>query len=445
MIRKALATISRHAGPALAAALLLAPGSSVAPLAQAAQGTDVQRSVLSTGLTVLTERRPESRVVGIVIAVRAGSRYEDEGTDSAAHMFEHMSLQGTAARPSRESLLRPITGRGGTLNVSAGWELMFFESSMRADDLDVALDVLADILQGSLFEADKLDKEREIILQELDEIQDDPSTLADHTFWSGLFEGQDLGRLPSGSFEGTELITRDSLLEFRSRWIGANRSAIAVVGPFEHADIERRVAARFAGYAPVSAPPTVPADLATTGTGRLDISAGSQQAEVVMGVPIPGATHGDRYALTVLQSVLGGFTGRLTREIREERGLAYSARAGIRVSAEAGSFTVSAGTEPSNVQEVLGLLEQELVRMALEPVTEAELQRAIGYAIGSRVLRDEAAASRAATLAGAAALGTFESLPEFEARVAALRVEDIQRVARDYFRPERLLRVVLSP
>ncbi|MFN0073955.1 MAG: M16 family metallopeptidase [Chloroflexota bacterium] len=429
----------------LAAACTLAATISSSEVPAVHADSMVESSVLPNGLTLITERRPESRVAGIALVVRAGSRYEDDTTDSAAKMLERMYLQGTVTRPSRDELIKPITRLGSDLGVSAGFESVLFQTSVRIADVDVALDVLSDALLRSQFDEFKFDKERDLAVQELVELQDQPPALAGYTFQRTIFAGQSMGRVPRGTIEGLNALTPDALDAFRNTFVGANRASIVLVSPYAHADVHARVTAMFGGFGTVPERTSDPTNFERSATGRTEIVAGSDQATVLVGTATPGAQHLDRAPLTILVSALNGFTGRLMHEIRDIRGLAYGTSASTRSASDSGTLVAQAGTEPTSAEEVMMLLEEQLHLLAELPLTDDELKRAIGQAIGQRLLDNESALARASEIAGLWAVGVQESVEDFEARLQSVTAEDVQRVARTYLGSDRLLRLVTRP
>jgi predicted Zn-dependent peptidase len=405
----------------------------------------VETTVLPNGLTLITERRPESRVAGVALAVRAGSRYEDDTTDSATKMLERMYFQGTAARPSREELIKPITRLGGDLSVSAGYESVLFQTSVRGSDLDVALDVLSDALLHSQFDELKFEKERDLAVQDLVQLEDQAPALAGYTFSRTIYAGQSMGRVPGGTIDGLNDLTIDALLAYRDALVGANRAVIAVVSSYSHAEILERISDAFTSFSTASERTSQPTDYRLSAMGQNAIVAGADQSVVLVGAGIPGASHPDRPALIVLTSALNGFTGRLMHEIRDVRGLAYGTSASNRASSDAGTLIAQAGTEPGNAEAVMALLEQELQKLAAEPLSEAELERAIGQAIGQRLLDNESALSRASELASLWVVNAQESVEEWEARLRSVTTADVQRVASSYLGSNRLLKLVTQP
>ncbi|HEX3245217.1 MAG TPA: insulinase family protein, partial [Chloroflexota bacterium] len=180
-------------------------------------------------------------------------------------------------------------------------------------------------------------------------------------------------------------------------------------------------------------------------TGHNEIAAGADQSVVLVGAGVPGASHPDRPALTVMVSALNGFTGRLMHEIRDLRGLAYSTSASTRAASDSGTLVAQAGTEPRNAQIVAGLLEDQLQALAREPLSDAELQRAIGQAIGQRLIDNETALSRASELATLWLVGAQEPIEVWEARIRSVTATDVQRVASTYLGSGRLLTLVTQP
>jgi predicted Zn-dependent peptidase len=356
-----------------------------------------------------------------------------------------MYFQGTDARPSRDELIKPITRLGGDLSVSAGYESVLFQTSVRGTDVDVALDVLSDALLHSQFDELKFEKERDLAVQDLVQLEDQAPALAGYTFARTIYAGQSMGQVPAGTIDGLNDLTIDALLAYRSAFVGANRTAIAVVSSYTHAELRERVSGAFAELASATDRKPESTDYERSATGQNAIVAGADQSVVLVGAGIPGASHPDRPALTVLTSALNGFTGRLMHEIRDERGLAYSTSASNRASSDAGTLVAQAGTEPANADAVAALLEEQFQLLAAAPMTDAELERAIGQAIGQRLIDNESAISRASELVSLWVVGAQESVEDWEARLQAVTAADVQRVARTYLGSNRLLKLVTQP
>jgi predicted Zn-dependent peptidase len=403
-----------------------------------------ERSVLPNGITVVTRHRPGSRVVAIDFAVRAGARYEVDNSPSAAHLLEHALLLGTERRPTRDELLRTITSRGGQLSTGAGREILEVSLAVGLEDLGLAVDVLEDVVTDSRFDEEVIAAERLVILQELDERDDDPATLAADRVFDTIFAGHPLRRRPSGSREGVRELTVPQLREFwRSRLIGDN-IVIAVVSGLEHGAVVERLGPAF-GALPAGPPPARNTTaFPLVGPESIELAAGTDQAHVYVAAPLPGWGSPDRPALRIMRSILSRSSGRLYTEIRDRRGLAYSTYASVAQYSDGGLFYAYAGTEEANTETVVELLKGELARLRDVPLEPIELRDAIGAEVGSLVLGEETSSAEAVSLAR----NTLFGLPPREVEVAELRAVtagDVQRVARRYLDEAWLSVVVARP
>ncbi len=399
--------------------------------------------MLPNGVTVVSRQRTGSQVVAIAVAVRAGARYEDGPTLGAARVLESALTLGTARRPSRDELVRSITSRGGRLDVSAGREVMEVNTVVGLSDFELGLETVADILRSSSFDDAAIEAERQVILHELDEREDDAEEVAGDLLFDTVFAAHPLVRRPTGTREGVGAVQVDHVREFwRTRLVGPS-TFVAVVSGLRHAEVVALLATAF-GQLPPSpdADPNL-APLPSRAGEVVELSAGAEQSYVFVGAPVPGVAE-DRAPLRILRSVLGRTSGRLYAEIRDRQGLAYSTSAALAQYADAGIFYVYAGTEAASADRVAELLAGELRRIRDVPVSEGELKDAIGNEVGSQVVSEERSRSEAIALARSAAFG----LPEREQEVAALRAvtaADVQRVARRYLEPGRLTVVISRP
>jgi predicted Zn-dependent peptidase len=404
-----------------------------------------ERTALSNGLTVVTAQRPDAETVAITLTARAGARFEDPSTDSAAKFLERMYQQGTPGRPSRDAIMRTVTSRGGVLSIGTGWEFMDFSLVMAPEDLDVALDLLNDILANSTFEPDRVEHQRGLLLRELAERQENPPSRAFDLFYLSVFKDHELRFLPTGSVDGVTRIDRETMLRYRAARLVPSNMVLGVVSPFTQAEVLARLAPTL-GTLPGAPAPSVDGAPPPAGAAQeLDLALGRDQATVIIGGPTPGLSHPDRYPLWLLQTILGPGGGRLFYDIRDVHGLAYDTSMRLALTAAAGSILVYAGTDPSNIPQVRDLLSQHLARARDELVSESELENAIGYLVGGTVVGLESGSAQAGQLAHNTALGLPLTTAELEANLRAVSREDIRRVAQTYLAPERLTTVVVAP
>jgi predicted Zn-dependent peptidase len=397
--------------------------------------------VLPNGVTIVARERPGSQVVAIDIAVRAGARYEHDGSDSAARFLESALLLGTERWSTRDALVRTIGGRGGDLSVTAGREIVEVSAAVGLPDLDLALDVLRDIVLHSRFDPDAIEREREVILQQVQEREDEPEDHAVDLLYQTVFEGHPLARLPYGTTEGVETLTVETLAAYwRDRVVGPN-VLISVVSGLPDQEIFTRLGLAFEGIPKGPVASLNYAEMPPASVRNISLPIGTDQAHIFIGMPIPGVATEDRAPLRVLNGVLGRTSGRLFTEIRDRRGLAYSAYSSISQFVDGGIFYVYAGTRPQMADAVLDLLKGELKRIVEQPIADEELQNAIGGEVGSRTISVETSANEALYMARDTAFG----IPPREVQAAQIRAvtaADVQRVARRYLDPSRFSIVV---
>jgi predicted Zn-dependent peptidase len=404
----------------------------------------VSSSVLPNGVTVVTRERVGSQVFAIDTAVRAGARYEQPTTASAARVLESALMLGTERYPTRDDLVRAIAGRGGDLSVSAGREILEVGVTVGLPDADLALDVLAEVLLRSAFDPDALEREREVILQQVQEREDEPEDVAADAIYTTVFGDHPLASLPYGTSAGVSALSVDALRGFwRTRLVGPN-VLVSIVSGMPHEQVVEKLTAVLADLPAGPVPAVNYRDLSPPAARTLRLPLGTDQSHVYIGAPVPGVATEDRAALRVLNAILGRTSGRLFSEVRDKRGLAYSAYSSVAQFVDGGVFLVYAGTQPQTAEAVLTLLQSELARIREQPIDEAELRNAVGGELGSRILGVETSANEALFMARDIMFG----IPTEEIQAAQLRAvtaADVQRVARRYLDPSRLSVVMTGP
>lgn len=406
-----------------------------------AETTFIQRQ-LDNGLTVAIEERPTSRTAGVVVLIRAGSR--DDGLSPGLLSFlARAHLLGTTRRPSRDAVIQTINSTGGALSGGASRETTQFSVNVPAEELDTALDLLADILQDSLFDEEAIEREKTVVRLEIARRLANPQA---DLFFSAFFGQHPLGHPVIGNAESVAALTREQLLGARDRYYGARNMAIGIVGKVRAEEIIPKMEDRFGGMPPGARAPIVPAPLeAPTQIRRVEKQGGQQQANVLLAVPGPPAGDDDWYAFVVLDNLLGLPSGRIATEIREKRGLAYAAGSGLIAFTDAAAWVAGAGTDPENVEQVIILLVTEMARIRQQPVSEEELAAAVGNLRGGLILSDESNLARAERIAERALSGLEEAEGTTLERLEQVTAEDVARVARKYFLLDRYVLVVVKP
>ncbi len=428
-------------------ALLLAAtlGGTVSPAVGSAEEPDVFRTVLPNGLRAVVRERPGSGVVAISVGIRGGSRDERPETVGAAHFMEHMFFQGTPRRPEAADLDREIEARGGWTNAWTGWESINFQVVVPLADFDLALDVISDQMVNSLFAPEKIDKERRVVLEELNGRLNSPVTKAYDLFWIEVFGNHPARNLPIGNRATIDQSTREVLSAFRDQFFVSGNMVVAVVGDVQHERVFGQLGAAFTelrnGPAAAIPPAPMPPLVARSQT---DDSPG-QQARIIAGGPTVGFDSPDRHVHDVIDAILGESGRRLERELVDTQGLASSAYPFYIALTDVGVWGVSVGVRPADIDRGLDLAKAELRTLRETPVSSEELAEAKAYLRGQRLLHRERSIDLAEELADGDALGTYESLAVYLSRVDAVTAADIQRVARTYLDPDKLTVTILKP
>jgi predicted Zn-dependent peptidase len=404
--------------------------------------------VLPSGLRIVTEAIPSTRSASLGVWVGIGSRDETPAMSGASHFLEHLLFKGTHKRTALQ-ISAEIEAVGGETNAFTTKEYTCYYARVLDEDLPLAVDVLCDAVADSLLDPADVEVERGVILEEIAMHEDEPSDEVHDIFTETIFGDHPLGRLISGTEESITPMTRNQINGFYRRRYTAPQIVVAAAGNLEHATVVRLVRKALAG----TALDTTPADPAGPRVRKrvrhqkahtVVRNRDTEQAHVVLGGVGIGRLDERRFALGVLNSVLGGgMSSRLFQEIREKRGLAYSVYSYGSQYADAGLFGVYAGCAPGKVEEVLDIIRAELERMAAKGLTAEEIVRGRGMVKGSYVLGLEDSGSRMSRLAKSELLyGDLMSVDELLTRVDAVTREDIDAVAAELLTQPMSLAVV---
>ncbi len=404
-----------------------------------------ERATLSNGVRVLMAPVPTAQSVTCVVMYAAGSRYETRETSGIAHFAEHMFFKGTERRPTARDISAAIDGIGGEFNAFTGKESTGYYVKCAAETRDVALDVLADMLRRSKFDADEIEREKGVIVEEMNMYFDTPRSYVGSVYERLLYGDQPLGWDIIGRKETVRAATRETFTSYLGRWYRPERTVIGVGGRLGDGLVEKleelfgdAEAQPTGAYAPTE----IPGDAPTVHVHTKQ----SDQAHLILGARSYPTGHPDRYALQLLGTVLGGgMSSRLFTEVRERRGLAYYVFAGAGSYADAGSFSAQAGVDISRIDDAVETIVAELRRVVAEPVPADELEKARNFTRGRFVLGLETPyGTLMFGLRREVLEGRAPEPAEVLAGLAAVTVEDVQRVASDVL-GRRLHLAVLGP
>ena len=370
---------------------------------------------------------PDVRSVSIGFWVGAGARDEAPDVAGASHFLEHLLFKGTPNRSARE-IAETVDGLGGEMNAYTTKEYTAFYVRVLSDRVDAALDILCDIMSRPAFRPAEIEAERQVILEELLMHGDEPDEVVHDLLLEALFPGHPLGRDVLGSETTISKMTGDEIAGFFTGHYGSANLVLAAAGAVDHDDLLAAVAERLsppAGGAVISrSAPVSPAESVRVVERR------TEQAHLVVGVRSIDVHDDARYAVAVMNHVLGGgLSSRLFQSIREERGLAYSVYSYRTAFDDAGALAVYAGTAPKHAREVLELVQQEFDRMADAGVTDAEVDVARAHMLGSTALGLEDSAARMGRI-GRSFLVHDEvwSNAQVEEHIAAVTTDDVNAV-----------------
>lgn len=405
-----------------------------------------RRTVLPNGVRVLTSTMPTALSASVSVYVGTGSRYERDEEAGLSHFLEHALFKGSEKRPSAKEVAEAIDGVGGIMNGGTDRELTVYYVKAARPHLDLALDVLVDLVRRPLLDPNEFEKERQVVLEELAMVADSPAQLADLLLDATLWPDQPLGRDVAGTPESVSALTREMAVDYMRRQYVANNVVVAIAGNVDHQATVDAVWAALGDW-PAGAPSSwFPA---TDGQGprcRLHYKA-TEQAHIEVAVPGLPLNHPDRYPLSFLSIILGeGMSSRLFLELREKRGLVYDVHSYVTHFLDAGAFTVYAGVDPQKAVGTIEVILEEVARLRDGGPASEELTKARELSKGRLLLRMEDTRAVSGWLGGQELLlGEVRSVDQVVAEMEAVTLEDLQRVARELLVFERLHLAIVGP
>lgn len=349
-----------------------------------------RKAVLANGLRILTQPMAHTRSVTICLLVGVGSRYETEARSGISHFVEHLIFRGTAKRPTSGEISRAIEGLGGVLNGGTDRESTVYWCKVPCQHFDVALEVLSDILLNSRFDAGDIEKERQVIFEEINMGFDNPPQRVEQLIDSVLWPGHPLGRDIAGSRRSVASIKRRDMLNYVNRHYQPVTTVVSVAGNIKHLQVSGAVEKLLGGW---TAGARTPSFLAYRGEAadRLVVETRDiEQSHLCLALPGLSRFHPDRYKLDLMNIVLGeGMSSRLFTEVRDALGLAYAISSYSEHLADSGALTVYAGVEPRRLEEAVRAVQKQLRRLSRELIPEDELGKAREMAKGRMLLHME--------------------------------------------------------
>ncbi len=390
-----------------------------------------QRTVLENGLRVLTSEMPYTRSVSMFVAVGAGSRYEPDELAGLSHFLEHLPFKGTRSWPTALAISEAVEGVGGMMNAATDREMTSFWCKVASVYADRALPVIMDLVRRPLLEPAEMEKEREVILDELRMTKDYPGQVCDLLIDRALWPQQAMGRDVGGTAESVAAIGLEDVQRYMERQYRPNNTVIGIAGAISHDAGVRLIVDATADWEPGESLPWERVSIPSGDIPSLLLEhRATEDTSICLGLPGFALADADRYAATVLNGVLGdGMSSRLFQNLRETRGLTYDCHSALSSYRDCGALVVSCATEPIRAAEAIAATRDELKGL-LQPAPASEVHKAREYIKGRLLMRMEDSRAVASWLASQELLMEEITTPdETASRIDDVTPQDVLRAA----------------
>ncbi len=403
---------------------------------------------LKNGLRIVLAPMPGNETASVMVMTGTGSRYENAHENGLAHFLEHMFFKGTKMRPSAKVIAEELDSVGSMYNAYTSKERTAYYAKVAARYIDTALDVISDISINSTLPAKEITKERGAVIQEIDMYEDMPARTVDNVFDALIF-GADhpLGRTILGPKENIRTFTRNDFAAYLKRNYTPLNTVVVVAGSFDEKKVLTKIEKVF-GNLKHGNPPTFISFASEQNEPRVAIKEKkTDQTNFMIGVPAYPYLHADEFTLAILNTILGeGMSSRLFTEVREKRGLAYSVHSWVDRYPDTGYFVVQAGIEHAKLEKTIATILGEFKKVKKTKVSATELTKAKSYLKGTLALRletsDEIANSAATSMIN---MGRVRPLEEIIKGIDAVTADDVERVAKDILKTEKLNLAIIGP
>jgi predicted Zn-dependent peptidase len=405
-----------------------------------------QKTVLDNGLRVITSTMPHAYSVCVGIFMGTGSRYESDDKAGVSHFIEHLCFKGTHRRATSKEICEIIEGVGGILNAGTDKEMTVYWCKVARPHFPLAIDVLADMLSNSRFDPEDIDKERQVIIEEINMSLDSPQQTVDMLIDKLVWPEHPMGRDVAGTKASVSGLGREDMLRYMEQHYTAGNTVIAISGGISHEEAVASLKDAFESWQ-IGPPQKYLAANDKQYQARFQSEhRTTEQAHLCLALPGLSLTHPDRFSLDLLNVILGeGMSSRLFEEIREKRGLAYAIQSYINHHLDTGSLTVYAGVDPAALPTTVSAILEELRRLK-EEIPEIDLTKAKELSKGRLLLRMEDTRSVAGWLgAQELLLGKILTVDQLVSIIDSIRADDLLRVAQELFTADKLNLAVVGP
>ena len=389
----------------------------------------IEQFTLPNGLRVLCEQLPHLRSVSMGVWVKAGSILEREHENGLSHLIEHMAFKGTGRRSAKQ-IAQEMDAVGGYLNAATSKLCTCYYAKVIDENLPLAADILSDIVRFPAIDPKELDKERNVVLEEISMTDDSPEDVAYDLIASAMFGRQPLGQTILGPRELISGYSREDILAFRARHYSPMNTCVAIAGNFDLNQVKDLMAQRFGDWTG-GAGEIFPVNAVNQRPQTLTADKDTEQAHICLGYRGKPLGDADAYPMAVFNSILGGgMSSRLFQRIREESAMAYSVYSAPSAYPHCGDFTIYAAVSPRNVKTVLAQIDDETSRLVCDGATQEEFNMAKAQLKGGFILGQESAYNRMNSMGSNMALmNRVITTDETIRRIEAVTPEDVRRVA----------------
>jgi len=404
-------------------------------------------TTLKNGLRLITIPMPQVESVTLMVGVGAGSRYETKRVNGLFHFIEHMAFKGTKKRPSFLDISSEVESVGGVYNAGTNRELTSYFIKLAAKHQKIAFDILSDMLLNSLYDAKEIEREKGVIIEELNMYEDTPTRRAWELFFRLLYGDNSMGRDIGGKKENIRQIKRKDFLKYINRLYFPRNMVVVAVGKVNE-EKAKQLAKRYFSQLDRKGKKQTKAIKISQKRAKSKLTyKKTEQAHFCLGVPGYWYSHPDRFVLSVLAAIIGGgASSRLFIEIRERRGLAYYVRGVPDFFTDSGYFLARAGVRLKKIDEAIKVCLNEFGKISLKKVSDKELVRAKEMIKGNLILALEDSRNVAERYSNLLLLEKKIRTPEETmALIDKVTPDDIQRVAKSIFKPEKLNLAIIGP
>jgi predicted Zn-dependent peptidase len=404
-----------------------------------------QKTVLKNGVRLITAPF-DTETTTVLVLVETGSKYETDKQMGLSHFLEHMCFKGTTKRPSSLQISSELDAIGAQYNAFTGYEYTGYYAKAHKKHVATLIDVVTDIYQDQLFDQKEIDKEKGVIVEEINMYEDMPQRVVADVLMEAMYGDQPAGRNIAGTIESVRAFNREDFVKYVTKHYVAEATVVVVAGAVP-TDVQSQIETAFASIRTSAKDAKVP----TQDTQQAPIIKAkkkqSDQTHLILAARTYNEYDPKNYALRVLATVLGkGMSSRLFNKLRDEMGVCYYVRADIDTFTDHGFFNISAGVDTKRVEEVVTVLRDQLYRLRDEAVSDVELEKAKEYICGGMYLGLETSDSIADYFGFQEVFRkSIETPAQVEAKIRAVTKEDIQAIAKEFIKPENFTLALVSP